>query len=603
MPLFSRTAVLAALLAALAAPAAGQQQPATLFRDARVFDGERVLEHTDVLVRDGLIARVGRRLEAPRGAVVVEAAGKTLMPGLIDAHTHVYGDALREAVVFGVTTELDMFTDQRLARTLRAEQAAGGAKDRADLFSAGTLVTAPGGHGSQFGLPIPTLASPDSAQAFVDARVAEGSDWIKAVLDDGHPYGMSLPTLDAATLRAVVEAAHRRGKLAVVHVGDAEGAKQAIEAGADGLVHLFADREADAELAALARARGVFVVPTLTVLMGITGTPGGAALAGDARLAGHLLPASRAMLAQSFPRRAGAPELSFPAALATVRRLRAARVPILAGTDAPNPGTSHGAAMHRELELLVQAGLTPAEALTAATLAPARAFRLADRGRIAPGLRADLLLVEGDPTRDITATRAVAGVWKQGVPVDRERFARTVAAAQAAERSGPAVPASGLVSDWESGSPDAALGAWMPSPDSYAGGTSTGEVRVVEGGAGSSRRALEVAGTITSTVPYAWYGAMWTPGTQPMAPVDLSARQGLAFRTRGDGRTYRVMVFARSKGSTPLTRTFVAGPEWTEVAMAWSDFGIDGSDVMGVVLAGGPQPGPFGFRVDDFRLR
>ncbi|HWK88475.1 MAG TPA: CIA30 family protein, partial [Longimicrobium sp.] len=227
----------------------------------------------------------------------------------------------------------------------------------------------------------------------------------------------------------------------------------------------------------------------------------------------------------------------------------------------------------------------------------------ADRGRIAPGMRADLLLVEGDPTRDITATRAIAGVWKGGVAIDRASFARRVAAVHEAQRRAAAGVQAGVVSYFEGGAIAATLGAWMPSADVMAGGTSTGEVKVEAGGANGSGHAMSVTGTITATLPYAWYGAMWTPGAEPMTPVDLSARPGFAFRARGDARVYRVMVFARGKGMTPLTRTFTAGAEWSEVFFSWADFGIDGSDVMGIVLAGGPQPGAFAFRVDDFRLR
>ena len=105
------------------------------------------------------------------------------------------------------------------------------------------------------------------------------------------------------------------------------------------------------------------------------------------------------------------------ASLGWVRELKAASVAIQAGTDAPNPGTAHGASLHTELVLLVKAGLTPREALAAATSLPASAFRLSDRGRIAVGLRADLLLIDGDPTIDIRSTRNIVAVWKQGTPV------------------------------------------------------------------------------------------------------------------------------------------------------------------------------------------
>jgi imidazolonepropionase-like amidohydrolase len=592
-----RTLCALALLA-MAQPVSAQQ----LFRNARVFDGTRVLERHDVLVENGRIARVGRGLRAPGGTQVIDATGKTLLPGLIDAHTHTMGDALREAAVFGVTTHLDMFTDVAFARTARGEQARGNVGGRADLFSAGTLVTAPGGHGTQFGMPIPTITTPDSAQALVDRLVAEGSDWIKIVYEDGRAIGMSFRSISRPTLRALIDAAHRRGKLAVVHITDAAGARAALEEGADGIVHLYIDR-VDADFGRLAAARGAFVIPTMAVLKSMTGTGGAATLVADGRLAPYLLPTRSATLEQGFPVRPGMPARDFAVPNATVRQLKAAGVPILAGSDAPNPGTAYGAAMHREMELLVQAGLTPLEALRSATSIPAQSFRLRDRGRIAPGMRADLLLVEGDPTRDITATRAIAGVWKGGEAIDRAGFARSVAAARETQRRGAAGLADGVVSDFEGGSMAAALGAWMPSADNIAGGKSTGEASVAEGGAQGSARSLHLRGTISGAIPFAWHGAMWTPSTEAMSPVNLAATPNLSFWTRGDGQTYRIMVFAQSKGMMPLTKTFAAGAEWSEVRFAWSDFGIEGRDVIGVVFAGGPRPGPFDLRIDQLRLR
>jgi imidazolonepropionase-like amidohydrolase len=104
----------------------------------------------------------------------------------------------------------------------------------------------------------------------------------------------------------------------------------------------------------------------------------------------------------------------------SLKKLADRGVPILAGSDPPNIGTAWGASMHRELELMVEAGMSPAMALRAATVTPARVFSLTDRGRIAAGLRADLLLVAGDPTSDIRATRDIVGIWKQGVRFDRD---------------------------------------------------------------------------------------------------------------------------------------------------------------------------------------
>lgn len=590
------------LLALALAPAL---HAGVVFRNARVFDGVTVLPAgTEVLVEDGKIAAVGKRLRVPDGTEIVDGTGRTLLPGLIDAHTHSFGTALTDALMFGVTTNLDQFTDARMAASWRAEQAAGKAAHRADLFSAGILVTAPKGHGTEYGFAIPTIASPAEAQAFVDARIAEGSDWIKIVYDDGHTYGATIPTVSKETMRAVIEAAHRRQKLAVVHIQSLAAARDAIESGADGLVHLFVDREPDAELAKLVADRKAFVIATLVVAKSMTGVGGGATLVDDARLQPYLHAAARTQLAQGFPRSAKLPPLTYGAAETTVRQLIARGVPVLAGSDAPNPGTAHGAALHRELELLVGAGLTPVQALAAATSAPARAFRIADRGRIAKGLRADLLLVQGDPTQDVTATRDIAGIWKGGVAVDRGAYAQAIADAKAAVASAPAGIDAKVLSDFDAGAPAAAFGtAWLPTADDIAGGKSKGTVAVVDGGAAGTAKSLSITGTIDPALPYAWYGAMWSPTQVPMQPANLSSKTGLRFQAKGDGKTYRVMIFTQAGGRMPLTRTFVAGPEWTAVAMPWKAFGTDGRDVMAVIVAGGPEAGPFALQIDEVTVQ
>jgi cytosine/adenosine deaminase-related metal-dependent hydrolase len=149
-----------------------------------VFDGVRVRPRATVVVENGRVVAVRERAKIPPGAQLVDGEGLTLLPGLIDAHTHdLRRPLLRQALMLGVTTDLEMFTPwPQFAAEMRREQAEGRAADRADLFSAGICVTAPGGHGTQFGVAIPTIDGPAQAQAFVDARIAEGSDYIKIVL-------------------------------------------------------------------------------------------------------------------------------------------------------------------------------------------------------------------------------------------------------------------------------------------------------------------------------------------------------------------------------------------------------------------------------------
>jgi len=255
---------------------ARQSGRSIVIKNVRIFDGSTVIPTGAVIIEGAKIKSVGKSAAPPDGAEIIDGTGHTLLPGLIDSHTHAYGAALKQAVMFGVTTELDMFSDHRTAVQMRKEQAEGKATNRADLFSAGTLVTAPGGHGTEYGLKIPTITAPGEAQAFVDARIDEGSDYIKIVYDDGKSYGLNIPTVSKETMAAVIASAHKRSKLAVVHISTLEGARDAIEADADGLVHIFSNRASDPGFARMVAAHRAFVIPTLTVTESVTGVAGGA---------------------------------------------------------------------------------------------------------------------------------------------------------------------------------------------------------------------------------------------------------------------------------------------------------------------------------------
>jgi imidazolonepropionase-like amidohydrolase len=561
-------------------------------RGVRVFDGLHNAGIEDVLVINGKITGVGRNLAVPPGVETVAGAGRTLLPGLIDSHTHAWGGALHDALLFGVTTELDMFTSPEFLAQAKAEEAAaGGVHDRADLRSAGILATPPGGHGTEYGFPIPTISRPDEAPAWVGERIKEGSDYIKLVVDDGKPYGLSIPTLDHATVATLVAAAHQRSKLVVVHIGSLADARAVLDAGADGLAHLFVDREPDADFGRFVAAHHAFVIPTLSVLSGLApagSTPpagAGADLVKDPRLAPYISPDNAANLRKSLPHRPGA-IASYAPTTAAIRQLLAAHAPILAGTDAPNPGTAHGVSLHGEMQLLVAAGLSPEQALAAATSVPATVFHLADRGRIAAGLRADLVLVDGDPTVDILQTRAIVRIWKGGYAVARDAAKAEVA---------------------DAGAVTTALGpGWDVSTDQMIGGHSTATLSIDATAAIDTAGAkpdaggpvLLVRGEIVAGAMFAWAGASYSPGPTPFAAVDLSSRKGIHFWAKGDGRTYQVMLFSQSHGRMPLAQEFVAGPEWKHFDFPFAAFsGIDGHDVQLAVVAAVLPAGPFSLRI------
>ena len=394
-----------------------------LIKHVRVFDGERTIERTSVLIRNGKIDSIGLRLRPPKGARVINGRGHTLLPGLIDAHTHIRSRRdLEQSLVFGVTTDLSMLMDLQLATEEKAEQNDNKASDRADLFSSGYCATAPNGHGTEYGLKFPTLTGPKEAQAWVDDRIAEGSDYIKIIYENGGDTGHGgRPSIDQATLEALIVATHARGKLAIVHIHSEQQAMDAIEAGADGLAHLFSHGgdSVDPKFAPLVTAHHAFVIPTFTVLESVCNQSPGQRILNDPKLSAFVLPAYVPQLKKNI-NHGQANHCMF--SMTAIPPLLAAHVPILAGTDVGNSGTTPGASLHGELEYLVESGLTPTQALVAATSAIASAFKLADRGRIAPGLRADLVLANGDPTADIKATRDILAIWKGGVLVDRQAW-------------------------------------------------------------------------------------------------------------------------------------------------------------------------------------
>jgi imidazolonepropionase-like amidohydrolase len=341
--------------------------------NVRVFDGGRLVP--GVVVVEGATI-----VSDPTGAHVIDGHGGVLLPGLIDAHVHLDGPGRLAALAsHGVTTALDMASVPEETAALR------GLAGQTAIRSAGIPAIAPGSlHSHLPGVGARGLvAAPAEAERFVADRVADGADYIKIVI--GSPFGDH----DQATIDALVAAAHAHGKMVVAHASSVAAVAKAQAAGADILTHVPLDQTLDPAAAAAATAAGQVVIPTLTMM---------------ASIVANIAP----------------PGADYANARASVAVLHEAGVPILAGTDANETagipaGVPHGESLHRELELLVEAGLSTLEALLAATALPARHFGLTDRGAIAPGLRADLILIEDDPLRDIRATRAISRIWCGGV--------------------------------------------------------------------------------------------------------------------------------------------------------------------------------------------
>jgi len=558
-----------------------------MFKDIRVFDGNRVISKCTVLVKGSIIVSVGTKPSIPPGAEIIEGKDLTLMPGLIDSHVHAAAFAdLRQALVFGVTTQMDMFTDPGFLRPIKASQAKTGNPYMSDFFSSGILATAPGGHGTEYGMDIPTLKGPEDAEAFVAARITEGSDYIKLCYDT---LGFK-PSLELDTVAALADAAREKNRLTLAHLAQAEAARSLAKAGVSGFAHTFADTPPDQELVQLILDEDVFMVPTLSVMNRLEGAKN-AELSSDPLLLPYFSPENiRALTPSTQIESKGV--FSYAAARETVKRLHKAGVPILAGTDTPNAGTVQGASMHGEMALLVDAGLTPLEALAAATSVPAAEFGLVDRGRIKEGFRADLVLIKGNPAEEITATRNIVGIWKLGVKQDREAYRvgmekRRAFFDKTGKMPAPVGSASGLISDFEAMNLSSEFGYfWFTSSDYMENGKSTVAVSAVRGGALNSSGSLLIKGNIQPGAQFPWAGVIHYAGEYPWA-ANLSDWNSISFWAKGEDKDYLLMTLFEGE-QMPAFQMFHATGEWQEFKIPFNTLNnSDGSNILGILIGAG----------------
>ena len=381
-----------------------------LITEARLFDGVQARRHRfDVAITGGRIRAVAessRHAFSPRTASrVVEAQGRWLLPGLIDVHQHLFvhladtsdkalaeaingevGDTLRSYLRHGVTTIRSVGDFAPAIYTLRARLDAGSLTGP-HLLVVGRVLSAPGGH------PGATVCSGDplcrsrlcfeiadraDAVAAVAAVAGRGADAVKVVV--GHDH---LPSLSTPILETIVEQAHRRDLRVTAHTTSLADARRAVEAGVDSLEHGVVEQEVDEAFARLLRRHGVTYAPTLFALKMQTALP--------------------------------------PAWSRTGRRnfafLLARGIPMATGADFPGQGLS----VFAEMIAMVEAGANRRQALEAATAGAARHLGLeGELGVIAPGARADLILVDGDPLRGLQSLQTPVLVLLSGMIVETD---------------------------------------------------------------------------------------------------------------------------------------------------------------------------------------
>jgi imidazolonepropionase-like amidohydrolase len=435
-------------LAALAALAFAQPASAQtlLLEGARLVagDGSPAMENTAILVERGTIAHIGRRGEValPAGATRIDLTGKTVMPALIATHVHpgfqkglTYAaenfkretilEDLNRALYFGVSTVMSQGIERGEVmyqiRTEQAEGRLGGAR----LMLAGRGFGAPNaGPGNpvyaNFAYEVTTE---EQARANVRELVARKVDAVKIWVDD---RGGRAPKLPIAISRAVIDEAHKAGLKVAAHIFYHDDAVALAEAGVDSFAHLVRDKVMSDQLIELTIKNKVYVMPnigspergTYTTAPPWLDEPYLAGLLRDT-VAPNVVERVRKAHLERDPAQAERNAKNYDILKRSVARLGAARAHVILGSDTGLEDHFFGYAEQKELGLMVEAGMSPSDVINAATNRAAGYLGLADRGLVAVGKRADLLVLDGNPLDDIRNTRRIAKLYLAGAEVDR----------------------------------------------------------------------------------------------------------------------------------------------------------------------------------------
>jgi len=416
----SRASCVAALLAlSLAVGACGPESTensAVAYTGATLWDGTGAAPVPDatIVVDGGRIIAVGADVTPPRGAETVSLAGKYVIPGLIESHGHVTGAWAPEGVTdptervlgdlrlyaqYGVTTVNSLGDD---GTVLGVRDAASPTAAHARLLAAG---------------PVVEDFDPAAAKATATANADASVDWLKLRVDDNLGSTEKMPW---EAVQAVMEVGRERGIGVATHMFYLDDAKHLLELGSGMLAHSVRDTDVDAELIGLLRQRGVCYVPTLVREVSTFVYAERPEFFDDPFFLAHAHPGQMEGASQPgfMERQRGPAAARYRVGLGQAQRnlkaLYDAGIPIAMGTDAGPDARFPGYFEHMELQLMIDAGLSPGEVLRSATSVAADCLGLEDVGTLEPGKWADFLVLAADPLRDVQATRTLERVYIAG---------------------------------------------------------------------------------------------------------------------------------------------------------------------------------------------
>ena len=387
-------------------PQAAAPVTAVVYEGATVLtgDGSSPIENGLVVVDQGRIVAVGAAgaVTAPEGAARVDLQGKTVIPAIIDAHTHLSTNRdalladLKRRAYFGVGAAFSMGSDgEGTPLEVRDEVIPGAARYR----SAGLGITAPEPGRNQ----VHWVTTEEEARAAVQTEAARKVDLIKIWVDDRDGKYKKMPP---EIYTPVIDEAHKATLRVAAHIFNLSDAKGLLKAGIDAFAHGIRDVDADDEVVALVKARkNVVLIPNM---------PDRGVVADYAWLKGSLADAEVAKIQAGATNRPPA-QAAWGIQARNLKKLSDAGMTVAVGTDGNTAW-----APHVEMADMVAAGMTPMQVIVAATKNGAAFLRMADTGTIAAGKNADLLVLDGNPVEDITHTRKIAAVYLKGVKVDRE---------------------------------------------------------------------------------------------------------------------------------------------------------------------------------------
>jgi imidazolonepropionase-like amidohydrolase len=529
-----------------------------------------------VLIEGERITAVGANIEIPANSRVIRAEGQTLIPGIFDLHTHLeyatvrsvnadWPKNLKAYLYCGVTSVVDFGTYPETFEPMRGLIKSGAIPAPRIHFAA--RFSSPGGHGVEggrgdfFTLEVQT---PREARAAVQRVLPYKPEVIK-VFTDGWRYGTGtdMTSMNEETLAAIVEEAHRNGIEVLTHTVTLERAKIAVRAGVDVLAHGIGNTGADEELIKLMKANNTTYVSTLAVY-----EPRGRAeftplleniLSMEAKES-LTTPAASAP-PQPNPDREAATARRWKNLLNNISALKSAGLNLGTGTDAGIVGTHHGWATLHEMKLLVQGGLTPLEAITAATGNSARALHVDhERGFIKTGFLADLVLLEGAPLVNINDIERINKVFLGGREIDRPKLSSDIAKPGITPLA--SIKVQEKIDDFERTDGRSAIDTlWINTYDSGHDHTRMVWGRTLRS---PNNHALSAMSSMSQTPrPFARVSVPLRRGA--VEPVDASSFRGVQFDARGDGE-YSLIIptYGTSSGGNFQT-TFQAGAIWKTV--------------------------------------